>query len=182
MPTSSSTPCSRDRTEVVPVKLLARLLYLPVKLGLSAVESAFQAGRFAGEVSVSAGRGTTRLLGVRGTLALLLGIGLGLAFAPVPGRDLRARVKAWLARRPGVSDADIADRVTFELEHAPRTWHLPQPTVTVARGRVVLGGHVAHESSRGELGRVAAAVPGVSGVDNLIEVADDLAGAAVEAD
>jgi hypothetical protein len=46
------------------VKLLARLLYLPVKLGLSAVESAFQAGRFAGEVSVSAGRGTTRLLGV----------------------------------------------------------------------------------------------------------------------
>jgi hypothetical protein len=29
---------------------------------------------------------------------------------------------------------------------------------------------------------VAAAVPGVSGVDNLIEVADDLAGAAVEAD
>ena len=155
------------------MKSLGRLLMLPVKLVLSAVQAAFQAGRFAGEVSVVAGRRTTRLLGVRGTLALLVGIGLGLTFAPGPGRELRARVKQLLARRPGVSDADIADRVSFELEHAPRTWHLPQPSVTVAHGRVILGGQVPHEAARGELGRVAAAVPGVSAVDNLIEADDD---------
>lgn len=156
------------------MKPITRLLMLPIKLVLAAVEAAYQAGRFAGEVSVTAGRRTTRLLGVRGTLALFVGVGLGLAFAPGPGRELRARLRLLLARRPGVSDADIADRVSFELEHAPRTWHLPQPTVTVAHGRVILGGQVPHEASRGELGRVAAAVPGVSAVDNLIEVADDL--------
>ena len=62
----------------------------------------------------------------------------------------------------------------FELEHAPRTWHLAQPTVTVVSGRVILSGAVAQAAARDELGRVAAAVPGVGAVDNLLEVTDEL--------
>jgi uncharacterized protein YunC (DUF1805 family) len=70
----------------------------------------------------------------------------------------------------GLSDADLTERVVFELEHAPRTWHLSQPTVTVVSGRAILSGSVAQSAERDELGRVAAAVPGVVAVDNLIEV------------
>ena len=147
---------------------LVRLIILPFKLVGAALEAGFRAGWAAGAVPVRLGRGTTRLLGFRGTVGLLLGVVLGLAFAPGPGRDLRARVKALLARDEGPTDADVAARVSFELEHAPRTWHLSQPAITVDRGRVTLRGSATEAGARDELARVAAGVPGVSSVENLL--------------
>jgi hypothetical protein len=149
---------------------LGRVLLLPPRLVLASLETAFRAGRVVGSVPVRVSRRTTRLLGFRGTVALLVGVALGLALAPVPGRELRAWVCARLTGAGGVSDADLAERVTFELEHAPRTWHLAQPRVTVAAGRVVLSGDVPPGNAREELGRVAGAVPGVASVDNLLIV------------
>ena len=156
------------------MKLLGRLLILPFQFLIDAMGASFRAGRAVGAVPVKLGRHTTRLLGFRGTVGLLLGVLLGLAFAPGPGRDLRAAVKRFVARQRGADDADLAARVTFELEHAPRTWHLSQPTVTVVSGRVILSGAVAQATERDELGRVAAAVPGAAAVDNLLEVDDEL--------
>lgn len=152
------------------MKLLGRLIVLPLKVVLTLTGAAFRAGRLAGSVPVGAARRTSRLLGLRGTLALLVGLALGLLLAPVPGRQLRARLRELLQRSRGVSDAELAERVSFELEHAPRTWHLPQPKVSVASGRVVLSGDIDHEAARDELARVAAAVPGVAAVDNLVVV------------
>ena len=120
---------------------------------------------------ISSGLG--RLLGLRAVLTLVAGVALGLLFAPGPGRELRSRLRALSAARHLSSDAELTERVTFELEHAPRTWHLPQPEVTVVGGRVVLRGSVALDSAREELGRVAGAVPGVSAVENLVVVGVD---------
>ena len=160
------------------MKLLGRLLILPFQFLIDAMGASFRAGRAVGAVPVKLGRHTTRLLGFRGTVGLLLGVLLGLAFAPGPGRDLRAAVKRFVARQRGADDADLAARVTFELEHAPRTWHLPQPSITVEDGRVTLRGSATESGARDELGRVAAGVPGVSAVDNRLVVdADDEDGA-----
>jgi hypothetical protein len=156
------------------VKFIVRLLLLPFKLVLAAVETAFRIGRLFGSIPLRVGRSTSRIMGVRGVIGLLVGLAVGLLFAPGPGRDLRDRVRLLLARRAAPSDAELAERVVFELEHAPRTWHLPQPTVTVVSGRVVLGGSVTQAAERDELGRVAGAVPGVAAVDNLLEVDEQL--------
>ncbi|MGZ4716405.1 MAG: BON domain-containing protein [Acidimicrobiales bacterium] len=152
------------------MKFIVRLLILPFKLVLAVFEKAFRLGRLVGGVPLRIGRRTSRVMGLRGVIGLLVGLALGLLFAPGPGRELRERLRALQARRAGVSDSDLAERVVFELEHAPRTWHLPQPTVTVVSGRAILSGTVAQSSERDELGRVAAAVPGVAAVDNLLEV------------
>jgi hypothetical protein len=152
------------------VKLLGRVVIVPAKVLVVSVQTAFRAGRVVGSVPVGMARGTRRVLGLRGTLALVVGFAVGLLLAPVPGRQLRARLATMLARRGGLTDTDLADRVRFELEHAPRTWHLPQPRVAVAGGRVVLSGEIDHAEARTELARVAAAVPGVTAVDNLVAV------------
>ncbi len=107
-------------------------------------------------------------------VTLVVGLALGLLFAPGPGRELRRRLRALADARRLTTDADLTERVTFELEHAPRTWHLPQPEVTVVGGRVVLRGSVALESAREELARVAAAVPGVSALENMVVVGADV--------
>ena len=120
-------------------------------------------------------RRTSRLLGLPGHAWLCsLGLALGLLFAPVPGRELRAQLRALLGRAAPGRDAELAERVGFELEHAPRTWHLPAAAGGGGRGP---GGPQRRRSpttaARDELARVAAAVPGVAGVDNLVEVETD---------
>jgi hypothetical protein len=152
------------------VTALGRILVIPPKVVVASAETGYRAGRLVGRVPVRVASRTRRLLGLRGTLALLVGLALGLLFAPVPGRELRAKLKALRAKMGAVSDAELADRVAFELEHAPRTWHLPQPRVSVGGGRVVLTGEIDHDDARQELARVAGAVPGVAGVDNLVVV------------
>ena len=61
-------------------------------------------------------------------------------------------------------------KLAFELAHAPRTWHLPQPGVVVSGNRVELSGTAATVEDRDELARVAGAIPGVAGVDVAIVV------------
>jgi hypothetical protein len=50
--------------------------------------------------SASAGYKTGRFVGYRRLTVLLVGVGVGLLLAPVPGRELRAKLKERLAPEP----------------------------------------------------------------------------------
>ncbi|MEZ5135368.1 MAG: hypothetical protein R2699_10015 [Acidimicrobiales bacterium] len=140
---------------MVVIRVLARVLWLPIKLALEIVGLAFRAGRTAGRAPVRVGVAATRRLGWRRIALLKVGFIAGLLLAPVPGRVLRAKLVG-LVRPSAAPDAGLADRVSFELSHAPRTWHLPQPAVTVDEAAgVTLRGTVPHEDAREHL--VAAA-------------------------
>ena len=110
-----------------------------------------------------------RWVGLRRLVLIGLGATLALLITPVTGSELRRRLSRLVARR--VPDADLAARVRHELSHSPRTWHLPQPSISVLQGRVVLAGQAPHATGRADLERVVAAVPGVVAVDNEIIVA-----------
>ena len=150
--------------------ILIRLLLLPIKLALRLLGLTLKVGYVSGRVPVKVSARSARLLGVRGLLFLIIGVAIGLLLAPEPGRDLRVKLQK-LLEGGGTSDADLTEKVSFELAHAPRTWHLDQPDVSVAGGRVTLRGSVPGDDAREELARVAGAVPGVAGVDNLVTVA-----------
>ena len=149
--------------------ILFRLLFLPIKLAFKLLGLTSKVAYRTGKLPVKVSTRTARLPGVRGWFFLLVGVALGLAFAPGPGRELRLKLQRQLGGAGG-SDTDLADKVTFELAHAPRTWHLDQPAVSVAEGRVTLRGAVPAPDARDELARVAAAIPGVETVDNQIVV------------
>ena len=138
--------------------LLFRLLFLPVRLGVKttgfAVKSGYRTGRF---------------LGYRRIFVLGTGIAIGLLIAPVPGRQLRARLASFLAQF-GPPPTDLSEQVRFELSHSPKTWHLPQPDVVVRDGLVVLTGSVPHATARADIEQAATGVPGVSRVQNLLTV------------
>lgn len=143
-----------------------RLVLLPVRVLLAVVGVTFRGGYLVGRAPVKAGATVARLPGWRGWFFLVVGVGLGLLLAPVPGRDLRARVRRMLAGE--TDDGELRDKVAFELAHAPRTWHLPQPDVRAEGGRIILTGAVANATDGEELARVAGSIPGVRGVDNLL--------------
>jgi hypothetical protein len=153
------------------LRFLVRLVLLPFRVVLAGLATAFAMGRAVGALPVRITNRLGRLLGARTVVALVLGVAVGLLVAPGPGRDLRDRIRRFVAERRGTGDQDLAERVSFELEHAPRTWHLPQPEVSVLGGRVTLTGSVELDAARDELGRVASAVPGVSTLENLVVVA-----------
>jgi len=138
--------------------MIAWLLLLPFRLVFGTAK-----------VSVKTGYRTGRLVGYRRLFVLAVGVGIGLLVAPVPGRDLRAAIRRRLEAR-GVTDADLDERVRFELAHHPRTWHLPQPEVAVISRRVVLRGEVPDEEARHEMVRAAGALPGVAAVDDDLQV------------
>ncbi len=159
------------------VSLLVRLVLLPIKLFIALLSSSvgvlkgtFRVGVKVGGAPARVGWRATRAAGVSGVLCFVLGLAIGLLLAPVQGRELRAKLRRLIDGRAGLSDEELADRVTFELGHAPRTWHLPQPEVAVTSGRVSLSGSVPHDTARDELVRVAAAIPGVAGVDDQLEI------------
>jgi hypothetical protein len=137
---------------------LIRLLFLPAKVGVGSTK-----------LGVKAGYLTGRLVGYRRILLFGLGVGVGLLVAPMTGREARAKLQSLIEARRG-GGTDLAERVRFELSHAPRTWHLPQPTVEVQGGTAILRGSVPHETGRVDLERTAAAVAGVVSVDNHIAV------------
>jgi hypothetical protein len=138
---------------------LIRLLFLPAKVGIGSTK-----------LGVKAGYRTGRLLGYRRLVLFGLGVGVGLLIAPTTGREARAKLQAFIDARRGAGGGDLAERVRFELSHAPRTWHLPQPTVEVQGGTAILRGSVPHETGRVDLERTAAAVAGVVDVDNHVVV------------
>lgn len=134
------------------------LITLPVRLVLGTAK-----------VSAKAGFAAGRLVGYRRLAVFGAGVATGLLVAPVTGRELRGAIRRRLEAR-GITDAELADRVRFELAHHPRTWHLPQPTVTVVDRRVSLVGTVPDEAARAELVRAAGALAGVAAVDDRLEV------------
>src|SRR3954471_6285907 len=139
--------------------ILFKLLWLPFKVSLGTAK-----------LSAKTGYRTGRMVGYRRLFVFGTGVAIGLLVAPVTGRELRGRLRRALEAR-GVTDADLHERVRFELAHHPRTWHLPQPDVAVAGRRVSLRGEVPDEDARHEIVRAAGALPGVDAVDDHLEVA-----------
>ncbi len=137
---------------------LLRLIFLPAKVGVGTTK-----------LGVKAGYRTGRLVGYRRIFLFAIGVGVGLLVAPVTGREARAALQRLIDERRG-NRGDLAERVRFELSHAPRTWHLPQPTVEVQGGTAILRGIVPHETGRLDLERTAAAVAGVVEVDNHVAI------------
>jgi hypothetical protein len=138
---------------------LIRLIFLPVRIALGLTT-----------LTAKAGYRTGRLLGYRRLFVFGTGAAVGLLLAPVPGQQLRAKLQALLDRRGPTTDADLVERVRFELSHSPRTWHLPQPEVAVTAGRAVLSGDAPHDTGRADLERAAAGVAGISAVENRLAV------------
>jgi hypothetical protein len=151
------------------MRFLFRLVTFPFRVFFAALAMSVRTGYRAGRLPTRLAARTVRIPGLRGWVFLLLGLALGLLLAPWPGAELRARLQALLAAR--AEGEDLAGRVAFELAHAPRTWHLDQPDVSTVGSRVELRGTAVDDDARDELGRVAAAIPGVTGVDNLLVVA-----------
>jgi osmotically-inducible protein OsmY len=133
------------------------MIFLPARIGVGTTKLGMKAGYRAG-----------RLLGYRRMFVFALGVGVGLLIAPMTGRELRARLQALLEQQR--AGGDLAARVSYELSHSPRTWHLPQPEVEVVGGTAILRGEVPHEVGRADLERTAAAVAGVVDVDNQVGV------------
>jgi hypothetical protein len=140
---------------------LIRLIFLPVRVALGSLFVGYKVGS---------------LVGYRRLVTFGLGVAVGLLLAPVPGRELRARIERAMREGLPADDDDVAERVRSELSRSPRTWHLPQPTVGAAAGGVVLEGEVPHEQGRADLERTAAAVPGVGSVDNRLVVSGTTGG------
>ena len=150
---------------------LVRVVLFPFRLLAWLLKEIMRATWWTAKAPVRVTAGTTKAIGFKAILFFILGLALGLLFAPGPGEELRRKLMA-LVNGGEPSDTELADKVGFELSHAPRTWHLPQPEVGVLNGNVALTGTVPHETGRDELERVAAAVPGVAGVDNKLEIED----------
>jgi hypothetical protein len=138
------------------------LLVLPFRVVGAAGKVGFASGRIAGR--------TARYLGWRRLSLVVVGIGIGLLLAPVPGAELRRRIGQRLGDLGGTPPVDLADRVRDELASSPRTWHLPQPAVAIEAGRVVLTGDVPHATAAADLERTVAAIRGVVEVDNRLTV------------
>jgi hypothetical protein len=133
---------------------LLRLIFFPAKVGVGTAKVGMKTGYRAG-----------RLVGYRRLFVLGTGVAIGLLVAPVTGRELRSAIRRRIEAR-GVTDAELLERVRFELAHHPRTWHLPQPEVTVFERRVRLRGEIPDDAARNEMLRAAGALAGVGGVED----------------
>ncbi len=107
-------------------------------------------------------------IGITRIAAFGAGVGVGVAMAPKPADQLRPGAAKEEARAAAAGDVGAA--VRHELATSPRTWHLPQPGVTVQGDRVVLTGAVPHDEARLALVRTAGAVGGVRAVDDHLTV------------
>jgi hypothetical protein len=124
----------------------------------------------AGVLSAKVGHRTVRFLGYRRLFLIVVGVGIGLLVAPVPGDQLRAKLRHALEGLGGQSPLVLGDKVREELSSSPRTWHLPQPGITVDGGRVTLTGDVPHATAAADLERTVAGVRGVTEVVNELRI------------
>ena len=138
--------------------IVFRIVTLPVKVGTKT-----------GVVATKMGYRTARFVGFKRIVLIAIGVGIGLLVAPVPGRQMREKLRAALAGGLG-GEAELGDLVRFELSHSPKTWHLPQPAIAVHESTIVLSGSVPHETAKADLERAASGVPGVESVENLLVV------------
>ena len=113
---------------------------------------------------------TARLLGYRRLALLVVGVAIGLLVAPVPGAQLRAKLRDALQGLGGQSPLVLGDKVREELASSPRTWHLPQPGISVDGGRVTLTGDVPHATAAADLERTVQSVKGVTEVVNNLRI------------
>jgi hypothetical protein len=151
--------------------MLIRLVLLPLRLGFGLSKAALKTGFLAGKLSVGSTYKAGRMVGLTRILALGAGVLIGWLTAPTSGQELRDRLQRQLAsRRAPASDEAVAERIRYELSHSPRTWHLPQPAVQVDGGTAILTGGAPHETGRADIERAAAAVPGVTQVENRLVV------------
>ncbi len=123
-----------------------------------------------GALSARTTRRTVRFVGYRRVSLLLVGIAIGLLVAPVPGAELRARLRRTLSQLGPASPLELGDRIREELAASPRTWHLPQPGISVTEGIVTLSGDVPHATAAADLERTVREVKGVVDVDNNLTV------------
>ena len=134
--------------------VLWSLLTLPIKIALGVVKLVLR---------------TIGFIGVSRIAAFGAGVGVGVAMAPKPADQLRNGVAA-KEEAKAARGGDIGSAVRHELATSPRTWHLPQPGVTVQGDRVVLTGSVPHDEARLALLRTAGSVTGVRAVDDHLPI------------
>ena len=150
---------------------MIRILLLPLKATLGVGKLSAKTGYRTGKLSVRSTYRVGRLIGLRRTLVLGTGVGIGMLVAPTSGQELRDKLRReWENRRAPASDDAVAERVRYELSHSPRTWHLPQPAVEVVSGKAILTGGAPHASGKADIERAAASVPGVAEVDSRLVV------------
>lgn len=156
---------------------MLRTVTFPVRVTYGVGRMSARAGYSAGRRSARTAYRATRLLGLKRMVVFGVGVGVGLLIAPQTGPETREKLRQWWAQRQGpATDGELADRVRQELAQSPRTWHLPQPEVEVADGRVILSGSAPHSSGKTDLERTAAAVAGVVEVDSKLMVASSTNG------
>jgi osmotically-inducible protein OsmY len=150
---------------------LLRTITLPVRLTYGVSRASARTGYAVGRRSARATYKATRRLGIMRMFFFGAGVAVGLLIAPVPGEEMRERIRRWWEeRQTPPTDADLADRVRTELAQSPRTWHLPQPQVEVVSGKAILTGDAPHASGKDDIERAVAAVPGVTEVDNRLVI------------
>jgi osmotically-inducible protein OsmY len=153
--------------------MLLRAIFFPARLTYGVGKLSAKTGYKAGRGSVVGAYKAGHALGYRRMLTLAAGVGIGLLIAPSSGQELRDSLRRkWEQRSGPESDEVIAERVRHELSHSPRTWHLPQPAVEVVEGTAILTGASPHATGREDIERAAAAVSGVTAVDNRLVVGE----------
>lgn len=146
----------------LPFRLLALAIILPVKAVLGLIGFTFKAGFV-----------TVRTALRSSLISFVGGVGLGWFLTSTPtGRQLVDQVRDLVQGGGGapLDDDGIAAQVRTELASSTRTWHLPQPEVTVAAGVVTLSGSVPHDTGRTDLEEAARTVRGVASVLNNVTV------------
>ena len=110
------------------------------------------------------------LIGISRIAAFGAGVGVGVALAPTQASPEQNGAAAAKGEAMAARSGDIGAAVRHELATSPRTWHLPQPGVTVQGDWIVLAGAVPHDEARLALVRTAGAVTGVRAVDDHLTV------------
>ena len=152
------------------------LITLPFRLVAVAIILPIKAAHGLFKLSVKTTFLTSRVAMRSSLISFAAGIGVGWFLATTPtGRQLVDQVRdlAGGAPKGPIDDDQLAAQVRTELASSTRTWHLPQPGVTVAGGVVTLTGSVPHTTGRSDLHAAAASVRGVVSVDDQIQVDSD---------